>query len=117
MFRILPPLAVASLTIFATVRPANAEIIELIDKTKMSAKIIHFYDGVYSVESQGSTVKVPKEKIKSITFQMPAPRAEFSTPRRLSSAGASPSPKETSRRSSTATRSCSRACLPCRLAR
>jgi len=70
----------ASLAIFATVRPAHAEVIELLDKTKMSAKIVHYYDGVYSVESQGSTVKVPKEKIKSITFQMPAPRAEFSTP-------------------------------------
>ena len=70
----------AGLAVFATVRPASAEVIELLDKTKMTAKIVHFYDGVYSVESQGSTVKVPKEKIKSITFQMPAPRAEFSTP-------------------------------------
>jgi len=64
----------------STSRPASAEVIELLDKTKMNAKIVHYYDGVYSVESQGSTVKVPKEKIKSITFQMPAPRAEFSTP-------------------------------------
>ena len=70
----------ATLAIFATVRPAHAEVIELLDKTKMNAKIVHYYDGVYSVESQGSTVKLPKEKIKSITFQMPAPRAEFSTP-------------------------------------
>ncbi len=60
--------------------PARAEVIELLDKTKMSVKIIHFYDGVYSVEAQGQTVKIPKEKIKSITFQMPAPRPEFSTP-------------------------------------
>ena len=70
----------ATLAIFATVRPAHAEVIELLDKTKMNAKIVHYYDGVYSVESQGSTVKLPKEKIKSITFQMPAPRPEFSTP-------------------------------------
>jgi len=69
--------AVALLVVSA---PARAEVIELLDKTKMTAKIIHFYDGVYSVESQGQTVKIPKEKIKSITFQMPAPRAEFSTP-------------------------------------
>jgi hypothetical protein len=71
------PLAVALLAVSA---PARAEVIELLDKTKMTAKIIHFYDGVYSVESQGQTVKIPKEKIKSITFQMPAPRPEFSTP-------------------------------------
>ena len=70
----------AGLAIFAMVRPAAAEVIEFIDKTKMNAKILHYYDGVYSVESQGSTVKVPKEKIKSISFQLPAPRAEFSTP-------------------------------------
>lgn len=60
--------------------PARAEVIELLDKTKMTAKIIHYYDGVYSIESHGQTVKIPKEKIKSITFQMPTPRAEFSTP-------------------------------------
>ena len=59
-----------------TIRPASAEVIELLDKTKMNAKIVHYYDGVYSVESQGSTVKVPKEKIKSITSQMPAARTE-----------------------------------------
>jgi hypothetical protein len=62
---------------------ARAEVIELLDKTKMSVKILHFYDGVYSVEAQGQTVKIPKEKIKSITFQMPAPRAEFSTPEKV----------------------------------
>jgi hypothetical protein len=61
-------------------RPTAAEVIELIDKTKMTAKVVHFYDGVYSVESQGQTLKIPKEKIRTITFQMPPPRAEFSTP-------------------------------------
>jgi hypothetical protein len=61
-------------------RAAHAEMVELLDKTKMNVKIVHYYDGVYSVESQGQTVKIPKEKIKSITFQMPAPRSEFSTP-------------------------------------
>jgi hypothetical protein len=59
--------------------PARAEIIELVDKTKMSGKIVHYYDGVYSVESQGQTVKVPRDKIRTITFQLPAPRAEFSS--------------------------------------
>jgi hypothetical protein len=59
---------------------ARAEVIELLDKTKMNAKIIHFYDGVYTVETNGQTSKLPKDKIKSISFQLPAPRAEFSTP-------------------------------------
>jgi|GEM_PF-776387 len=72
-----PLLAVA---LWLAAAPAGAEVIELLDKTKMNAKIIHFYDGVYTVEAQGQTVKLPKEKIKSIAFQMPAPRPEFSTP-------------------------------------
>ena len=70
----------AAAAVLAVARPATAEVIELLDKTKMSAKIVHYYDGVYTVEAQGGTVKLPKDKIKTITFQMPAPRAEFSTP-------------------------------------
>ena len=59
---------------------ARAEVIELLDKTKMSGKIIHYYDGVYSIEANGQTVKVPREKIRAITFQLPPARPEFSTP-------------------------------------
>jgi len=77
--KIITSVVVAAALLAITI-PARAEVVELLDKTKMSVKIIHFYDGVYSVESQGHSVKIPKEKIKSITFQMPAPRAEFSTP-------------------------------------
>lgn len=63
-----------------TARPARAEVIELVDKTKMTGKIIHFYDGVYSIETNNQTVKLPREKIRSITFQLPPARPEFSTP-------------------------------------
>jgi hypothetical protein len=59
---------------------ARAETIELVDKTKLSAKIIHYYDGVYTVETNGQTMKLPKEKIKAISFQLPPARPEFSTP-------------------------------------
>ena len=59
---------------------ARAEVIELVDKTKMNAKIVHYYDGVYTVETNGQTVKLPKEKIRAISFQLPAARPEFSTP-------------------------------------
>ena len=59
--------------------PARAEIIELIDKTKMNARIIHYYDGVYTVETGGNAIKLPKEKIRSIGFSLPPPRPEFST--------------------------------------
>jgi hypothetical protein len=60
--------------------PVRAEVIELLDKTKLNAKIIHFYDGVYTVEVAGQTQKVPKEKIRSISFTLPPARPEFSTP-------------------------------------
>ena len=59
---------------------ARAETIELVDKTKLNAKIIHFYDGVFTVETNGQTMKLPREKIRSIGFQAPPARAEFSTP-------------------------------------
>ena len=59
---------------------ARAETIELVDKTKLNARIIHFYDGVYTVEANGQTIKLPKEKIRAISFQLPPARAEFSTP-------------------------------------
>ena len=59
---------------------AHAEVIELLDKTKLNAKIIHFYDGVFTVEVAGQTQKVPREKIRSIGFSLPPSRPEFSTP-------------------------------------
>ncbi|HEY8925079.1 MAG TPA: hypothetical protein VIU64_11915 [Polyangia bacterium] len=59
---------------------ARAEVIELLDKTKLNAKIIHFYDGVFTVEVAGQTQKVPREKVRSIGFSLPPARPEFSTP-------------------------------------
>ena len=76
-------LAVGGLAFVATLAaagPARAEVIELLDKTKMTAKIIHYFDGVYTVEANGQTMKLPKEKIRSVSFQLPPARAEFSTP-------------------------------------
>jgi hypothetical protein len=61
-------------------RKARAEVVELLDKTKLNARIIHYYDGVYTVEVAGQTQKIPKEKIRSIGFQLPPPRPELSTP-------------------------------------
>jgi hypothetical protein len=58
----------------------RAETIELVDKTKLNAKIIHYYDGVYTIEVNGQTTKLPREKIRAISFQLPPPRPEFSTP-------------------------------------
>jgi hypothetical protein len=73
--------AVLSLALGGLAAPAaHAEVIELLDKTKLNAKIIHFYDGVFTVEVAGQTQKVPREKIRSIGFSLPPSRPEFSTP-------------------------------------
>jgi hypothetical protein len=72
--------AVVSVGLALGASAARAEVIELLDKTKMNGKIVHFYDGVYTIETNGQTVKLPKEKIRSISFQLPPSRPEFSTP-------------------------------------
>jgi hypothetical protein len=61
--------------------PARAEVIQLLDNTQVAGRILHYYDGVFQVETAGGTkVEVPREKIKSITFQLPPARPELSTP-------------------------------------
>ena len=61
--------------------PARAEVIQLLDNTQISGKIIHFYDGVFAIETAGGQkVDLPITKIKQITFKLPPPRAEFSSP-------------------------------------
>ncbi|MDB4970429.1 MAG: hypothetical protein JWN44_6118 [Myxococcales bacterium] len=71
----------AAATLFALANPARAEVIQLIDNTQVSGKIVHYYDGTFSVEtSDGQKVELPTAKIKNITFKLPPARAEFSTP-------------------------------------
>jgi hypothetical protein len=74
------PAAVVVVTLALGPSAAHAEVIELLDKTKMNGKIVHFYDGVYTIETNGQSVKLPREKIRSISFQLPPSRPEFSTP-------------------------------------
>ncbi len=78
--RRLGPVSAFVLAVSLCGTAARAETVELVDKTKLNAKIIHYYDGVYTVEANGQTMKLPKEKIRSISFQLPSPRPEFSTP-------------------------------------
>ena len=61
--------------------PARAEVIQLLDNTQVSGKILHYYEGVFALEvSGGQKVDIPTPKIKQITFKLPPPRPEFSTP-------------------------------------
>jgi hypothetical protein len=60
---------------------AHAEEIQLLDNTRVSGKILHYYDGVFQVETAGGQkLDLPREKVKTITFKLPPPRGEFSTP-------------------------------------
>lgn len=71
-------LAIAALTSAGT---ARAETIQLLDNTQISGKILHFYEGFFQIETAGAQrLDIPRDKIKSITFQLPPPRPEFSTP-------------------------------------
>jgi hypothetical protein len=71
--------AAAAIAVLA--RHAHAEVIQLIDNTQVSGKIIHYYDGTFAIEtSDGQKVDLPTAKIKTITFKLPPARAEFSTP-------------------------------------
>jgi hypothetical protein len=60
--------------------PARAEVVQLLDNTQVSGKIIHFYDGVFEIEVGAQRMKLPTDKIKAITFKLPPARAEYSTP-------------------------------------
>jgi len=71
--------AAALLSLLAAAAPARAEIIELVDKTKINGKIVHFYDDVFTVETGGKMIKLPREKVRSIAFALPAARPEFSS--------------------------------------
>ena len=68
--------------------PARGEIIELVDKTKMNGKIVHYYDGVYTVETNDQTIKLPREKIRSSPFSYRRRGPSSQRRRRPSSAGA-----------------------------
>jgi hypothetical protein len=79
MYRALYLTLSLCLSLLAT--SASAEIIELVDNTKMSGSIVHYYDGVYTIETpDGAKLKLPKEKIKQIIYELPPARPEFATP-------------------------------------
>src|SRR5688572_1010165 len=60
---------------------AHAEVFQLLDNTQVSGRLIHFYDGVFDIETAGGQkLKLPVDKVKGVTFKLPPPRAEFSTP-------------------------------------
>ena len=56
------------------------EVVQLVDNTKVVGKLLHYYDGIVVLQSGGQELKLPREKVRSITFKLPPARPEFGTP-------------------------------------
>ncbi len=60
---------------------ARAEVVTLLDNTRIFGKLVHYFDGEITIQTVGGArVKLPSAKIKSIRFRLPKPRKAFSTP-------------------------------------
>ena len=67
--------------LFSSVSAHASEVVTLADNTQIAGKLTHYFDGIVVIEtSGGQKLELPRDKIKSITFKLPPPRAEFSTP-------------------------------------
>lgn len=83
--RMVPLTVAAIVSVLALVggAPATAhaeEVIEMLDKTKVAGEIIHYFDGVFTVKAGGNTLKLPKDKIRSISYKLPPARPALGTP-------------------------------------
>ncbi|MCC6749624.1 MAG: hypothetical protein IT371_18305 [Deltaproteobacteria bacterium] len=59
------------------------QIVELVDHTKIVGSLLHYYDGVMTVQlPNGSKVRLPDQKILKLHFKLPKPRPELSTPQK-----------------------------------
>lgn len=78
-------IAGALVSLLAVERAASAnEVVTLIDNTQIAGKLSHYYDGTIVIEtSGGQKVELPRDKIKTITFKLPPPRVEFSSPEKV----------------------------------
>lgn len=73
----LPLLATAD----AHAAPAADEIVELLDKTRIVGKVLHYYDGLLTIAlPTGAKMRLPVAKVRAIKFKLPKPRAALSTP-------------------------------------
>ena len=78
-------IAGALVSLLAVERAASAnEVVTLIDNTQIAGKLSHYYDGTIVIEtSGGQKVELPRNKVKTITFKLPPPRVEFSSPEKV----------------------------------
>lgn len=73
--------AVALGALLATGPSARAEVVTLMDRTRIYGTLLHFYDGEITIQTpDGVRVKIPTAKVRRIQFRLPKPRAAFSSP-------------------------------------
>ena len=74
-------LIAAAVVLTAWATPAHAEVVTLLDNTRIYGQLIHYFDGELTVKTaNGVRVKLPAAKVKSIRFKLPKPKKVFSTP-------------------------------------
>jgi len=60
---------------------ARAEVVTLIDRTRIYGTLLHYYDGEITIQTpDGVRVRIPSAKVRRIQFRMPKPRPAFSSP-------------------------------------
>src|SRR3989339_1494939 len=84
MYRILSFLTFSALLCCAIHFEAKADVIvELLDKTKITGQFEHYYDGVLSIKlPNGSSLRLPEQKVQLVNFKLPKARSEFSSPQK-----------------------------------
>jgi len=81
MSRVIRSVLVALVVVVGWSQVARAEIVVLIDNSKVYGTLVHYYDGMLTVKtSGGAMLKVPMSKVRAIRFKLPKPRRVFSTP-------------------------------------
>lgn len=66
---------------FLSIRANADHMIELLDKTKITGRILHYYDGMLTLKvANGSKMSLPQAKIRAIHFALPKARKILSTP-------------------------------------
>ena len=71
-------LSLAALCVAAPAR--GDEVVQLIDNTKIVGKLLHYYDGIVVIQTDGKDMQLPREKVRSITFKLPPARPELGSP-------------------------------------
>jgi hypothetical protein len=76
--------AILALSLLPLTGTASAdETIQLLDKTRIVGKLVHYYEGVLSVRlPSGTTLQLPANKVQQVVFKLPKPRPELSTPQK-----------------------------------